>query len=47
MDKYPYQWWKAIWCYFHGHDYAAYDIHIDKCLRCNKEVIISGENDFT
>ena len=47
MSKYPYNRFKAIWCYFTSHKWMAYgfefnsetegSVNIDKCLCCNKE----------
>ena len=42
-DDWAYQWWKAIWCRLFGHRYMAYDLDIDKCLCCNKQVSIDPE----
>ena len=47
MKTYNYSRFKAIWCRFFGHKWAAYDFeldvdsgmitHIDKCVNCYKE----------
>ena len=40
--KHPYRPMKAILCSIVGHDMLAYDFGVDKCLRCNKEVVGYG-----
>lgn len=32
--------WLWIWCLVMGHDYMAYNLYTDKCLRCDKEVTL-------
>ena len=29
--------WRVILCWIFGHDWLAYDLGTDKCLRCDRE----------